>query len=213
MVETMTDYSDLLSHAFQRMKTVFGSSSYEIVDVTSSVDGKSYKVRDMPDKQKAADMLAHLRLRMNKLKMHVESKFPDKPQVKQLKTNFKAEPHRILESTPDAEYTSYSVNKGEAVHFCLRQRGDDEHEKLVESDIMTFVAIHEMAHMITEAVGHPPEFWNNFGWLLREAEAIGVYKHRDFREHPVSYCGMKITDQPVYDAKKDGADVSIGTVS
>ena len=213
MVETMTDYSDMLSHAFKKMNTIFGSSAYPIVDVQSTIDGKTYKVRDMPDKQRAANMLAELRLRMNKLKLHVETKFPDKPQVKMLAKNFKAEPSRLFESTPDAEYTSYSVNKGEAVHFCLRQRGDSEDEKLVESDVMTFVAIHEMAHMITETVGHGPDFWNNFGWLLREAEAIGVYKHRDFREHPVSYCGMKITDQPVYDAKKDGGDISIGTVS
>jgi hypothetical protein len=206
-------YSNVLSRALGKVKTLFGSSDYSIVDVQSTVDGKMYKVRDMPDKQKAADLLAHIRLRMNKLKIHVETKFPDKPQVIMLKNNFKAEPSRMFESTPDAEFTSYSVNKGEAVHFCLRQRDGGAEDELVESDVMTFVAIHEMAHMITQTVGHGPDFWNNFGWLLREAEAIGVYTHKDFREHPVSYCGMKITDQPTYDAKKDGGDVSIGTVS
>ena len=209
-----SSYSGALSHALRKVKTIFGASSYTIVDVQSTVDGKIYKVRDMPDKQKAADLMANIRLRMNKLKIHVESKFPDKPQVIMLKKNFKAEPSRLYESTPDAEFTSYSVNKGEAVHFCLRQRDSSgEDEGLVESDVMTFVAIHEMAHMITQSVGHGPDFWNNFGWLLREAEAIGVYTHQDFREHPVSYCGMKITDQPTYDAKKDGSDISIGTVS
>jgi hypothetical protein len=209
----MSDYSGALSHALNRVKTVFGVSSYSTVDVQSNVDGKIYKVRDLPDKQKAADLMANIRLRMNKLKIHVETRYPDKPQVIMLKKNFKAEPSRLFESTPDAEFTSYSVNKGEAVHFCLRQRDDGEEDELVESDVMTFVAIHEMAHMITQTVGHGPDFWNNFGWLLREAEAIGVYTHRDFREHPVSYCGMKITDQPVYDAKKDGTDTSIGKVS
>lgn len=206
-------YSSALSHALGKVKTLFGSSDYSIVEVQSTIDGKMYKVRDMPDKQKAADLLAQIRLRMNKLKIHVESKFPDKPQVIQLKKNFRAEPSRIFESTPDAEFTSYSVNKGEAVHFCLRQRDAGNTDELVESDVMTFVAIHEMAHMITQSVGHGPDFWNNFGWLLREAEAIGVYTHKDFHEHPVSYCGMKITDQPTYDAKKDGGDVSIGKVS
>jgi hypothetical protein len=66
---------------------------------------------------------------MNKLKIHVESKFPDKPQVKMLAKNFKAEPSRLFESTPDAGYReAYSVNKGEAVHFLPRQRGDNEDE-------------------------------------------------------------------------------------
>lgn len=206
----MSDYSAPLADALDIMKSIFGVSNYQLVDVVSKVDGKTYRVRDMPDKQKAADLMAEIRLRMNKLKLHVESKYPDKPQVKQLKTNFKAEPTRMFESTPDAEHTSYSVNKGESVHFCLRQREPDQPENLVETDVMTFVAIHEMAHMITKTVGHGPDFWNNFGWLLREAEDIGIYKRRDFRAQPVAYCGMKITDQPTYDASKDGNDLSMG---
>jgi hypothetical protein len=163
----------------------------------------------MPDKQAAADMMARVRIKMNKLKMHVETAFPDKPQVAQLSKNFEANPGRFYEATPEAEHTSYSVNKGEAVHFCLRQReGGDE--SLVQEDVITFVAIHEMGHMITASVGHGPDFWNNFAWLLKEAEAVKIYTHRDFRAHPVSYCGMKITDQPSYDASKDGTDFSLG---
>lgn len=204
-------YDSALSDALTKVKSIFGLSSYGLVDVRSSIDGNIYKVRDMADKQKAADLMAEIRLRMKKLKMHLESSYPDKQQVKQLKRNFKAEPTRMFESTPDASHTSYSVNKGEAVHFCLRQRENGD-ESLVESDVMTFVAIHEMAHMITETVGHGPDFWNNFGWLLQEAEAIGIYKAKDFRAQPVAYCGMKITDQPSYDPNKDGGDISIGKV-
>ncbi len=203
----MDDLKQTLSYA---LKTVgLGGSDYPIVSVKSSIDGFTYKVRDMPDKQAAADMMARVRLKMNKLKLHLESTFPDKPQVKQLVRNFEAEAHRFEEATPEAEFTSYSVNKGESVYFCLRQReGSDE--SLVQEDIITFVAIHEMGHMITKTIGHGPDFWNNFAWLLQEAERIGLYKHRDFRAHPVSYCGMKITDQPTYDASKDGTDFSMG---
>ena len=198
--------SSEIQYMFEKVKMLFGASNYPIVEVTSSVDGKTYRVRDMPDKQKAADLMAHVRLNMQKLKLHLESSYPDKAQVIQLKSNFVADASRMFESTPDAEFTSYSVNKGEAVHFCLRQR-DDNHEKLVDVDIMTFVAIHEMAHMITKTVGHGADFWNNFGWLLQEAEHMQIYKHRDFTAHPVNYCGMKITDQPSYDAAKDESPV------
>ena len=68
---------------------------------------------------------------------------------------------------------------------------------------MVFVAIHEMAHMITKSVGHEPEFWNNFGWLLQRAEEIQIYQYQDFAAHPVEYCGIRITDQPTYDKAKD----------
>ena len=183
------------------------SSKYPTIQVKSNVDGQIYTVRDMPDKQEAADIMAKVRIKMNKLKVHVESSYPDKPQVKQLSKNFEATSSRIYEATPDAEFTSYSVNKGESIHFCLRER-QEENESLVHEDIVTFVAIHEMGHVITKTVGHGPDFWNNFAWLLQEAERVGIYKHRDFRAHPVSYCGMKITDQPTYDASKDGTDLS-----
>jgi len=186
------------------------SSDYPIVRVKSSVDGQTYSVRDMPDKQEAADIMAKVRIKMNKLKIHVESSYPDKPQVIQLSKNFEATSSRLYEATPEAEFTSYSVNKGESIHFCLRER-QGENESLVHEDIVTFVAIHEMGHVITKTVGHGPDFWNNFAWLLQEAERVGIYKHRDFRAHPVSYCGMKITDQPTYDAAKDGTDFSKGS--
>ena len=182
-----------------------------MVSVKSATDGQMYNVRDMPDKQAAADMMGRIRLKMKKLKIHLEASYPDKPQVKLLAKNFDAEAHRLGESTPDDEFTSFSVNKGESVHFCLRQReGGDE--SLVDENIITFVAIHEMGHIITKTVGHGPDFWNNFGWLIKESERIGIYKHQDFAAHPVSYCGMKITDEPKYDAQKDGGDFSIGKV-
>lgn len=203
----MADLAGTLSYAMNYIG--LKSSDYPTVSVKSTVDGQSYSVRDMPDKQEAADIMARVRIKMNKLKLHVEATYPDKPQVKQLSRNFNASSSSIYEATPEAEFTSYSVNKGESIHFCLRQReGGDE--SLVHEDIVTFVAIHEMGHVITKTVGHGPDFWNNFAWLLQEAERVGIYQHRDFRAHPVSYCGMKITDQPTYDASKDGTDFSKG---
>ena len=203
----MSDLTGNLSYALSYIG--LGKSQFPLVKVVSTVDNQTYSVRDMPDKQKAADTMAKVRLKMNKLKIHLETTVPDKPQVQQLTRNFEAQAYRFTEATPDAEHTSYSVNKGEAVHFCLRQReGGDE--SLVDEEIITFVALHEMGHMITKTIGHDADFWNNFAWLLQEAERIGIYKHRDFRAHPVSYCGMKITDQPTYDASKDGTDFSLG---
>jgi hypothetical protein len=165
----------------------------------------------LPDKQAAADLMAKIRLKIKKLKLHLEATYPDKPQVQMLK-KFDAEAHRLGESTPDDEFTSFSVNKGEEVHFCLRQR-ENSNEELVQENIVTFVGIHELGHIITKSIGHEPEFWNNFGWLLQESERIGIYKHQNFAAHPVSYCGMKITDEPTYDAAKDGTDMSIGKTS
>jgi hypothetical protein len=188
-------------------------SNYPTVKQRSTVDGREYRVRDLPDKQKAADLLANLRLSLGKLMDSLHQSYPDKPQVQRLVKNFRADPNRFLESTPDSEHTSYSVNKGESVHFCLRQRNASE--DLVNQDIMMFVALHEMAHMITKSIGHDQEFWNNFGWLLKEAEERNMYKPTDFKHHPVAYCGVSITDSPSYDPKRDkegGTEFQIGSM-
>ena len=126
---------------------------------------------------------------------------PTKPFVALLLQNFDADPSRFSESTPDAAYTSYSVNKGEHVHMCLRQRNDKQ--ELVDENVITFVALHELAHCGTSEVGHTPMFWNNFGWVLKQAESIQIYEYTDFSAHPVEYCGIHITDQPTYDKSKD----------
>jgi len=206
----MADLSSMFSSALQTIQArVSGNSEFPLVDVKSTVDGRIYRVRDMPDKQKACDLLANVRRKMEKLYFIVSEKFPNKPQVKQWITNFQPSPERFIESTPDAEHTSYSVNKGEKIHLCLRQR-QGQNEALMEENVMVFVALHEMAHVVTPSLGHDPEFWNNFGWLLKQAEANGIYQYQDFKSQPVSYCGMHITDAPAYDPKKDGTDFSLG---
>jgi hypothetical protein len=204
----MGDLQNLLNQAMSMIKSSY-SSQYPLVDVISSVDNRTYRVRDMSDKQEAADLLARVRAKISRLYGIVKDKFPDKPQVKQWVRNFVPDPSRFLEATPDAEHTSYSVNKGEKIHLCLRQR-EGNNEKLVDENVMVFVAIHEMAHAVTSSIGHGPDFWNNFAWLLKQAESNGIYKYQDFKSHPVSYCGIHITDSPSYDPAKDGTDLSIG---
>ena len=195
----------------ESVKKLFGLGQYQVINVKSNIDGKEYLVRDLPDKQQAADLLAKVRIKLNNLKVHLEMKYPDKPQVKQLIKNYRDDHRRFFEATPDAEFTSYSVNKGESIHLCLRQREKND-ESLVNEDIMVFVSIHEMGHILTESLGHGPDFWNNFAWILKEAESIGIYKHQDFKAHPVKYCGMSITDEPTYDPSKDGTDLSVGNM-
>jgi hypothetical protein len=184
--------------AFQYKK-----EKYEMALVPSTVDNRSYLVRNLPDKQEAADRLARIRDKILRLMKYLEQTYKDRPFAKQIITNFDAAPERFAESTPDAAYTSYSVNKGEKVYMCLRQR--NESEQLVGENIIMFVALHEMSHIGTKSIGHTKEFWNHFAWLLERAESLGVYKYQDFAAHPVEYCGVHITDSPKYkESEQDG---------
>jgi len=179
----------------------YKANSYDMANVKSTVDDQSYVVRNLPDKQEAADRLARTRGKLLRLMKTLKQTHAKKPFVAQMLRNFDADPSRFSESAPDASYTSYSLNKGEKVFMCLRQR--NETEELVNENVVTFVALHEMAHIGTVDIGHTPLFWNNFGWLLKQAEAIQIYEFTDFKAHPVEYCGVRITDQPTYEKSAD----------
>ena len=105
---------------------------------------------------------------------------------------------KIVETLPTSIHTAYSQNKGEKLAFCLdvEKKGIS---KLIDLNTLTFVAIHELAHIATESVGHTEEFWDNFKFLLKEAININIYKPVDYKKKPQKYCGMNITDNPLFD--------------
>jgi len=174
----------------------WNQGKYPVAYVKSSIDGQHYLVRNLPDKQECADRLSRVREKLLRLRRQLEQTHKEKPFVSNILANFDCTSERFTESTPEAQYTSYTVNKGDKIHMCLRQR--DEKEQLVDENIITFVALHEMAHCGTTSVGHTPDFWNHFAWLLKQAEAMNIYKYTDFAAHPVEYCGIHITDSPTY---------------
>lgn len=159
----------------------------------STVDNQLYKVQSLPDKQDAADLLAKIRDNSILLTEHLRKAYQGDPRTERLIVNFN--PSSISEGSNRTEYTSYSVNKGEKIVFCLRSKNEDN--RLVDVNTIMFVALHELAHVATVSTGHTDEFWNNFTWLLQEAINIGIYKEHDYKTKPVKYCGIKITDSPL----------------
>jgi hypothetical protein len=192
----------------------------EVTYVKSSIDGEEYLVRNAPQKEKAADILCRVRTRLMNLTEHMYNKYGKKGEEdgyqnedddendenrvrdqthvsyasQRLKKKFN--PDNISESGASNKYTSYSVNKGEKIIFCLRQK--NEEQSFVDENTITFVAIHELAHIMTLSIGHEPEFWNNFKILLREAVDLGLYKKEDYSKNPKPYCGITVTDNPLF---------------
>ena len=161
--------------------------------VRSTVDGRDYQVQSLPDMQAAADLLAKIRQRLDTLMSHLSKMYPEDERTKLLQKNFRSD--RISEGAEKEKYTSYSINKGERIVFCIRSR--DASKKLMDLNTMMFVALHELAHVASTEIGHTEAFWDNFRWLLEEAIQIGIYKEQDFLSKPVPYCGIMITDSPL----------------
>ena len=174
---------------------IYHQSDYSSLKcIISDVDGKKYCVRERRKLKLAADRLANVNKRMQELVHHCHEKYPTKENVKRLVDGYN--PQKIFETLPTSKFTAYSQNKGEKLAFCLdteRQGGE-----LIDMNTLTFVALHELAHIASKSIGHTDEFWNNFKFLLKEAAEISIYNPVDYAKEPSRYCGMTITDNPYY---------------
>ncbi len=160
----------------------------EVEYVRSSLDNRLYLVRKLPDSKEAANYLADVNNRLMQLVRHMMAKYPNNKEVLQMYKNYN--PDAISEGSPESGYTSYTVNKGEKLVICIRQRDNT----FVEKNVCLYPAIHELAHIMTIELGHTDTFWKNFRLLLKEAIDLGIYTKVDFTSKPHDYCGIKITN-------------------
>lgn len=173
------------------------SDDFQLKCIVSTVDGDKYCVRERSRLQEAADLLAEVTEKCNKLVSYVGHKYPNDTNVQRLVSGFN--PKKVVETLPTSEFTAYSENKGEKLAFCLN-REKNNNNKLIDINTLTFVAIHELSHVMSKSVGHKSEFWENFKFLLEEAKEAGIHQPVDYKKTPQEYCSMKITDNPYYDA-------------
>ena len=179
------------------LKVYSESDAYNLKCIISDVDGERYCVRERSKMQLAADLLSKVTKNLKDLVVYCSKKFPDDEKVHRMVQKFN--PTKISETLPTSEYTAYSENKGEKLAFCLNKKKNGT--KLIDINTLTFVAIHELAHIMTISEGHKQEFWQNFKFLLEQAKASKIYEPVDYKKNPEPYCGMDITDNPYYDFK------------
>ena len=177
------------------IKIYFESDMFHLKCIVSDEDGNTYCVRETPKLELVADLLARTTEKLKQLVAYLKEEYPNRENVKRLAEKFN--PKKISETLPTSKYTAYSENKGEKLAFCTTTT--KEGSKLIDENTLSFVAIHELGHVMTESVGHTKEFWQNFKFLLKNAVKIGIYQPVDYKNKPKKYCGMKITDNPYYD--------------
>jgi hypothetical protein len=171
------------------------SDLFHLKCIISNVDGNTYCVRERSKLELAADKLAKVNHNMKSLVEHCKNNFDSEDRIKRLTEGFN--PKKITETLPTSEFTAYSENKGEKIAFCLDTEKNNK-GRLIDLNTLTFVAIHELSHVASKSIGHTPEFWVNFKFLLQEAEKINIYKPVDYSKNPKKYCGMEINDNPYF---------------
>lgn len=119
------------------------------------------------------------------------------PRTMRLRKNFNI--NTVFEVYPNNEEgdTSYSINKGEEIGVCVRS-GQDFY-KVHNLNIIKFVFIHELAHLISVSQQHTDEFWQNFRYLLRKCYSHDLLKKIDYSKRPEEYCSMQVNYNPYFD--------------
>lgn len=180
----------ILAICFVKVYEGYQSPSSEVQYVKSTYDGNKYLVRNLPDKIAAANMLARLREKMHALVIHMNTDAPTKKTKRMLQ---KYIPENICETAKTSNFTSYNINKGQKIVFCIRQKDTNE---ILDFNTLYFVALHELTHIITKSLGHKQEFWDNFREILKFAINNKYYTYVAYAENPKKYCGIMITDTP-----------------
>ena len=156
-------------------------------------NGNEYLVRNLPDKVEAANKLGSISDSLKNLVNSLNENDDNKSEyIKNLKESFN--PEYITENIPGSIYVAYSVNKGEELSLCIR---DKDTEAFIDDNTIIFVAIHELSHIMTPETGHTPLFWDNMKYLLEQASSQGIYMPVDYSQSPVEYCGMDINSTPM----------------
>lgn len=178
---------------FLILKNIYANRNMK--QIISQNDNKEYFVRDLENSQQAAEKLSVINGKIQKLIQSLDVN--EREGIDRLKNKYN--PNTLSETEESSKYTSYSLNKGEKIALCIRKKG--ESKEFIEDNTIMFVAVHELAHIMTESVGHEPEFWDNMAFLLEKANEINIYNPVDYNKNNVDYCGMEITTTP-YDFKK-----------
>lgn len=175
---------------------VFKNDEVDLKCIISTESGIKYCIRDNKGNTKESiKLLNNVGDKCFRLVNKLYNDYPGDEKVKRLKAKFV--PEKIIETLPTSELTAYSENKGEKIAFCLNE--DKERKNLIDEHTLTFVAIHELAHIMTISIGHKQEFWQNFKFLLEHAKNYGIHEPLDYKQHNKNYCGIHITDNPYYD--------------
>ena len=177
---------------------------YANIYVKSQIDNHEYSVRPCSTQQEASNLLSQIRINMITL-----SDYLYKQTIQQNKDiNYKKYKKYIIqlhnkiqhaiieESTADSTYTSYSVNKGKLLVFCLRPKNENK-DNLYDINLLMYVALHEMAHIACPEYGHSGLFIEIFAFIVKQAIQINLYKYINFDKKPVEYCGLLIENSVI----------------
>jgi hypothetical protein len=155
--------------------------------VKSNIDGKHYKVRKFgTNRQERADSLATLNDKLNVIVLSLRGN--NNPDVQRLIRNW-SKGVSIKEIGNMETDAAYVINK-QYMSFCLKNTAGN-------MNLLTYVGIHELSHIMSNEIGHGSEFIKNFEFLLNYAKTLNykgspLYIPLNQIKTPDNYCGVSL---------------------
>lgn len=160
----------------------------------SDITKKKYGIQEtLPKTKEAVNMIAQIDIFINKFVAYLDAKNPNDRRVKRLVN--RTHSIKIEESPFEPDTSSYTLNKSELLAFCVRSK--ENPNDMHDYQTMLFVVIHELAHVASVSRGHGAEFISTFKWLLHQAAESGMYSPVDYSKSPITYCGVRVTNNPL----------------
>ena len=178
----MGGYCLLISLVFILMYLAYVYDLAPVRSAFSSIDGRRYIVTSGPAEMgTAANILARLNIINEKVIAHMVEKYAGtkySSDVMFLSDNYNSDV--LQEHVPvSTTQTSYVLNKGEAIKLCLR---DAKSGRFHDFDLLLFVNLHELSHLLDRNYGHNSSFWTGFTTVLHEAYGLGLYTPVDYEK-------------------------------
>ena len=180
----------VLLFAIYIIKSIISSASY----VKSSLDNKKYLVSKSNDQDRAAYILSiindKIEIMISYLWQNIDQYPEYDPYIKQLYDRTRK--LVLSENVSNKEFTSYTINKGDEMALCLRP--NKENSQFYEINLLTYVVIHELAHIACPEEGHTKLFLKIFTFLIKNAVKLNIYVNVNYEINPKEYCGLTISE-------------------
>lgn len=175
--------------------------NFDLVMIESQLNSNKYKVQDRFDKKIAADKMAEINKTIRSIQKVLVQSHPNDKRV--IRMNKRLNNTKLQETINKPDESSYTINKGEIISFCLRNKDHEKREtdEFHNHNVLVFVLIHELAHVMSIKEGHGTEFMENFRFILRESVKNNIYYPVDYSKIPMNYCGVDVTHNPYYNHK------------
>lgn len=178
----------LIQHSYVLTET------FDAIYRISSLNDKKYKIRsEFKDIDKTPDVLATIEDNIFKLVNYLQNTHPSDERI--IRMHKRLQKLKIEEAKHENNSSSYTINKGELMNLCLRDKTTKDFHDI---NTLMFVVIHELAHIMTISTGHTDEFLLNFKFILSNAVDMGVYTPIDYKNNPITYCGVKVNHNPYF---------------